>query len=67
MGKEVPDEDYQAWVALFDKAYASDHFREVQASKGLLPLDESGETFTATIKKQAEDLRALALETGLIQ
>jgi putative tricarboxylic transport membrane protein len=67
MGKDVSDADYQTWVDTFNKAYAGDHFREVQASKGLLPLEESGETFTATIKKQAEDLRALAVETGLIQ
>lgn len=67
MGKGVSDADYQAWVDVFNKAYAGDHFREVQASKGLLPLEISGTEFTATVKKQAEELHALAVETGLAQ
>ncbi|TPE52458.1 Bug family tripartite tricarboxylate transporter substrate binding protein [Amaricoccus solimangrovi] len=66
MGKDVPDEDFQAWVAVFEKAHASDQFHKAQAEKGLLPLNLSGKEFDAAVREQTRQLHDLAVETGLI-
>lgn len=66
MGKDVPDEDYQAWVDLFEKAHGTDEFKKIQAEKGLLPLGLSGTEFEAAVREQAESLRGIAEESGLI-
>ena len=66
VGKDVSDEDYQAWVETFEQAHASELYRQVQAEKGLLPLDLSGEAFDAMVREQADELHALAVETGLL-
>lgn len=67
VGKDVSDEDYDAWVAIFRAAHADPHFQQVRAEKGLLPLDDAGEGFAASIGERTERLRALAQKVGLIQ
>jgi putative tricarboxylic transport membrane protein len=66
VGKEVSDEDYQAWVEIFEQAHGSEAFRQVQADRGLLPLELSGEEFEAAVREQAEELRQLAEESGIL-
>ncbi len=67
MGKDVSDADYQAWVDAFEAAYATDAFATVQAERGLLPLNLSGEALTASINGTMDELRAIATEAGLIK
>jgi putative tricarboxylic transport membrane protein len=67
VGKDVSDEDYQAWVDVFERAYENEHFQTVRAEKGLLELDSAGEEFAATIAERTERLRELARKVGLIQ
>lgn len=67
MGKDVSDADYQAWVDAFEAAYATDAFATVQAERGLLPLNLSGEELTASINGTMDELRAIATEAGLIK
>ena len=67
MGKKVSDEDYNAWVAAFKSAYATEAFKKIQHDKGLLPLNVAGPEFTALVNKQMEQLRAIATEAGLIK
>ena len=67
MGKEVSDADYQAWADAFDAAYATEAFATVQAERGLLPLNMSGEDLTASINETMAELRTIATEAGLIQ
>lgn len=67
MGKDVPDEAYQEWVRIFEEAHGTDHFKQVQADKGLLPLGLSGEEFQTAVQAQVDQLRTLATEAGLIQ
>ncbi|PRY86136.1 Bug family tripartite tricarboxylate transporter substrate binding protein [Donghicola tyrosinivorans] len=67
MGKDVSDADYQAWVDAFEAAYATDAFANVQAERGLLPLNLSGEALTASINGTMDELRAIATEAGLIK
>ncbi len=67
MGKDVSDEDYQAWVDIFAKAHGTEEFKKIQQEKGLLPLGLSGDEFTAAVREQAEALQSIAKEAGLIQ
>ncbi|MBU2963645.1 tripartite tricarboxylate transporter substrate binding protein [Citreicella sp. C3M06] len=67
MGKDTSDEDYQKWVDAFDAAYATDAFAQIQAERGLLPLNLSGEALTASINNTMDELRTIATEAGLIQ
>ena len=67
VGKDVSDEDYQAWVDVFEAAYADPAFAEVVRSKGLLPLDMAGEEFRATVDERVERLRGMAQSAGLIE
>jgi putative tricarboxylic transport membrane protein len=66
MGKDVPDEAYQEWVRIFEEAHGTEEFKKIQAEKGLLPLGLSGEEFEAAVREQAEALRAIAEESGLV-
>lgn len=67
MGKNVSDEDYQKWVSAFEAAYSTEEFAQVQAERGLLPLNMSGDELTASINATLGELRAIATEAGLIQ
>lgn len=67
VGKDVSDEDYNAWVAAFEAAYKTETFTKTQAEKGLLPLNMSGEAFAAKVKADVEAMRTIAREAGLIQ
>ena len=66
-GKDVSDADYQKWVDAFDAAYATDAFATVQAERGLLPLNMSGDELTSSINTTMDELRTIATEAGLIQ
>ncbi|WP_439528606.1 Bug family tripartite tricarboxylate transporter substrate binding protein [Pannonibacter sp.] len=67
LGKNVSDADYDAWVAAFNAAYATEAFAKNQAEKGLLPYNKAGAEFAAEMKTGVESMRLIARETGLIQ
>ena len=67
MGKNVSDEDYNAWVELFKKTYDSEAFAKIQKEKGLFPLNMSGEEMDKSIKERVARMRDLATEMELIQ
>ena len=67
VGKNVSDADYDAWVAAFNAAYATETFTKNQAEKGLLPYNKAGAEFAAEMKAGVENMRAIAREAGLIQ
>ncbi|MEI4471189.1 Bug family tripartite tricarboxylate transporter substrate binding protein [Frigidibacter sp. MR17.24] len=67
VGKDVSDEDYNAWVEAFRAAYATEEFATLQHEKGLMPLDVAGDELTALVKEQSQTLHALAKDSGLIQ
>ena len=67
MGKNVSDEDYATWVNAFEAAYATPEWAQVQAEKGLLPLNVAGDDLTALIAENMATLREIATEAGLIQ
>jgi putative tricarboxylic transport membrane protein len=67
VGKDVSDEDHQAWIDTFRAAYETDTYRRVQAEKGLLPLELAGDELTDSIGERVERLTELARNTGLIE
>ncbi|CUX83048.1 MAG: TTT-type tricarboxlyic acid uptake system substrate-binding component TctC [Roseibaca calidilacus] len=67
MGKDVSDEDYDAWVAAFNAAYETEGFAQNQADKGLLPYNLAGPEFAAEMKAGVEDMRTIAREAGLLE
>jgi putative tricarboxylic transport membrane protein len=67
MGKNVSDEAYDAWVAKFKAAYASEEFAKLQHEKGLLPLNLAGAELDASVKQRIATLREIARDAGLIQ
>ena len=67
MAPDAPQEAYDAYVKAFQAAYETPEYKEVQRSKGLLPLDMAGEEFQADVMKRVERMRGIAKEAGLIQ
>ena len=67
MGKDVSDEDYNTWVDAFNAAYATPEWEQVQAEKGLLPLNLAGDALKARVDANMATLREIATEAGLIQ
>ncbi|WBU64137.1 Bug family tripartite tricarboxylate transporter substrate binding protein [Paracoccus aerodenitrificans] len=67
MGKDVSDEDYNAYVEMFEAAYETPEFAELQAERGLFPLNMAGEEFHSSVLERTERLQGLAQEFGLIQ
>jgi len=67
MGKNVSDEAYNAWVAAFKAAYATEEFAKIQKEKGLMKLNMAGPEFDADVKKRVERMRTIAREAGLIK
>jgi putative tricarboxylic transport membrane protein len=67
LGKDVADADYNTWVEAFKTAYATPEWKQVQADKGLLPLNLAGEELKARIDENMATLREIATEAGLIQ
>ncbi|KGJ03545.1 putative tricarboxylic transport membrane protein [Paracoccus halophilus] len=67
MGKDVSDEDYNAWVAAFEQAYGTEHWAQTVQQLGVLPLNLAGEALEASVRERAERLHNLAAEAGLIQ
>jgi putative tricarboxylic transport membrane protein len=67
MGKEVADEDYQAWVDAFQQAYGTEQWAQVQKERGLLPLNMAGEELQASVMQRVAAMRDIAREAGLIE
>ena len=67
MGGDVSDADYDAWVAAFEAAYETEAFAQLQAERGLLPVNLAGDELEATIADNVVTLRAIATEAGLIE
>ena len=67
MGKNVPQDAYDAWVAAFEKAYASDDWNAQVEEKGLLPLKMTGDEMNQDMAVRVDRMRTIARKAGLIQ
>ena len=67
MGPQVPDADYQHWVATFDRVLASPQFAQMRAAAGLYPFALTGASLSAYVKKAVDDYGRRAAEMGLVR
>ncbi len=67
LGNEVSDDDYKAWVDIFDKVYKSPNWQKAAKDYGLMPLWKGGAEFEASIKAAVEETRDLSKAIGVIQ
>ncbi len=63
----MSDEAYDFWAEALADVYASDEWKGVMASNGLMPLDLSGEAFQEFVADQVQKTKALSKEIGLIK
>src|SRR5471032_406923 len=67
MGPQVPDADYQRWVATFDRMMATPEFASLRAKAGLYPFALTGPQLRAYVKKAVDDYTKRAIELGLMR
>ncbi|GAB3686108.1 Bug family tripartite tricarboxylate transporter substrate binding protein [Salinisphaera aquimarina] len=65
--KDIPDDAKQYWRQAIDKLYASDDWKQVMKSNGLMPFHMSGDEFDAFVHQQVKDIADLSTEIGLIK
>ena len=67
MGPQVPEADYQRWVATFDRVMATPQFAEWRAQAGLYPFALTGPKLTAYVRKAVDEYARQANELGLMR
>mgnify|MGYP003607466997 CR=1 FL=1 len=65
MGPRVPDAGYARWVNIMNKLLTHPAFIQLRADKGLLPLAQTGQDFSARVESQVRDYQRLLSESGL--
>ncbi|HEX2017381.1 MAG TPA: tripartite tricarboxylate transporter substrate-binding protein [Aurantimonas sp.] len=66
-GGEVSDEAYAGWVETMQKLYESPEWKETATASGLIPVWRGGEEFETYVTEQAEEMRAISKDIGVIQ
>jgi putative tricarboxylic transport membrane protein len=66
-GGEVSDEAYTGWVETMQKLYESPEWKKTATASGLIPVWRGGEEFEAYVTEQAEEMRAISKDIGVIQ
>lgn len=67
MSAHVSDADYQRWVAVFDRAMATEEFKRQRAAAGLYPFAMTGAPLTDYVRKVVEQYRKQSQELGLVR
>jgi putative tricarboxylic transport membrane protein len=67
IGGEVTDEEYNEWVATLEKLYNTDEWKQAAESSGLVTVWRGGEAFETYVNEQAEQMRKISQEIGVIQ
>ena len=65
--KGMSDEAYDYWVNAIKSTYASDEWKQVMASNGLMPLAKFGPDFKKFVADQIASTQTLSREIGLIK
>ena len=63
----MSDDAYDFWAGAIADVYASDEWKEVMASNGLMPLDLSGAAFQDFVSEQVAATEQLSKDIGLIK
>lgn len=66
-GGEVADEDYNEWVGTLEKLYNSAEWKQAAEASGLVTVWRGGDEFETYVKEQAEQMRKISQEIGVIQ
>lgn len=67
MPKGASDEAKQYWVDAIDTLYASDEWKEVMKSNGLIPFHPAADKFESFVQQQVQDIADLSREIGLMK
>lgn len=67
VGPKVSDEQYQWWVAAFDKLMQTPEFAQLQQQQGLFPFNMTGAELDTYVKGKVVEYRELADSFGLIK
>ncbi|MCL6483924.1 MAG: tripartite tricarboxylate transporter substrate binding protein, partial [Janthinobacterium lividum] len=67
MGPQVPEANYQRWVATFDRVMATPQFAQWRAQAGLYPFALTGPKLTAYVKQAVDEYARQANELGLMR
>ena len=67
MGPQVPDADYQRWVATFERAMATPQFAQWREQAGLSPFALTGAPLTKYVNQAYERYVRQATELGLMR
>lgn len=65
MGKDVSDEQYQAWVDRLTELDDNPEFAKMREARGLFPMHKFGPEFDQYVKSQIQQFKDLAAEVGL--
>mgnify|MGYP001947394314 CR=1 FL=1 len=67
MPTDISDESRQYWIDAMDTVYASDEWKELMVSNGLMPFHMTAGEFETFVKEQVADIEQLSKDIGLIQ
>ncbi|MEF2269003.1 tripartite tricarboxylate transporter substrate-binding protein [Janthinobacterium sp. LS2A] len=67
MGPQVPEADYQRWVATFDRAMATPQFAQWRTQSGMYPFALTGDKLTQYVNQAVERYSRQAAELGLMR
>ena len=67
MGPQVPESDYQRWVATFDRAMATPQFAQWRTQAGMYPFALTGDKLTQYVNQAVERYSRQAAELGLMR
>lgn len=67
MSAHASDDDYQRWIAVFDRTMATEEFKRQRAASGLYPFAMTGPQLTEYVRKVVEQYRKQSQELGLVR
>ncbi|GAB4180492.1 MAG: tripartite tricarboxylate transporter substrate binding protein [Rhodocyclaceae bacterium] len=67
LAPKVTDEQYNAWVGLFDRILANPGYAKLRDQRGLFEFAKTGKDAEAFVKKSVAGYRDLAREAGLLK
>lgn len=67
VGGDVSDEGYNAWVGKLQKLYDSAAWQTAAKNSGLIPMWKGGDEFQAFVREQAQAMKKVSQEIGVIQ
>jgi len=67
IGGDVSDEEYDQWVGTLEDLYNTDEWKEAAEASGLITVWRGGEEFETYVNEQAEQMRTISQEIGVIE